>query len=183
MTGRQLCRVKLSHPITDGVAERHPPLLFCVGRHSDTPTVFGRHLDMLAAFGRHLDIRGPCSVRISPENAWPGPNPAREWQNVPRASESRPKTQAMSQSGPGTAGAPGSSESRPNARGDLNRPATLTARDVRRSRRTATVRLLVYIRFVSSPGQRRIFLSACRGRLIPVKGTMGAGVFGRKVRL
>ena len=191
MTGRQLCRVKLSHPRQgDSCAGLNCliqsltalpgdllPLLFCAGRLSDTPTVFGQHLDMLAAFGRHLDIRGPCSVRIPPENAGrvrispengktsgARPNPARQHRRCPNPARERQACRA-----------------RPNPA--RTHGETLTARDARRSWRTGTVRLLAYIRFASSPGQRRIFLSACRGRLIPVKGTMGAGVFGRKVRL
>lgn len=183
MTGRQLCRVKLSRPITDGVAGRSSAVALLrratFGHFSCFRATFGHVGRLRAAFGHS---RALFRLNLARER-WPCPNPAREWQNVRRASESCPTTQAMSQSGPGTAGVPGSFESRPNARGDLNRPATLAARDARRSWWTGTVRLLAYICFASSPGQRRIFLSACRGRLIPVKGTMGAGVFGRKVRL
>lgn len=181
MTGRQLCRVKLSHP--DGVAGRRSvAVLLCratFGHSNCFRATFGHAGRLRATFGHSRAQFRPNLAR----ERWPCPNLAREWQNVRSASESCPTTQAMSQSGPGTAGAPGAFESRPNALGDLSRPATLTARDVRRSWRAGTVRLLVYMSFVSSPGQRRIFLSACRGRLIPVKGTMSAGVFGRKVRL
>lgn len=181
MTGRQLCRVKLSHP--DGVAGRRSvAALLCratFGHSNCFRATFGHVGRLRATFGHSRALFRPNPAR----ERWPCPNPAREWQNVRRASESCPTTQAMPQFGPGVAGTPGSSESRPKARGDLNRPMTLTAHDVWRSWRIGAVRLHVYIRFVSSPGKRRIFLSACRGRLIPVKGTMGAGVFGRKVRL
>ena len=100
----------------------------CTGNRPRSPfscfrATFGHVVRLRATFGHS---RALFRLNFARER-WPCPNPAREWQNVRFASESRPTTQAMSQSGPGTAGVPGSSESRPNARGDLNRPVTLTA--------------------------------------------------------